>query len=210
MKKLLLPLLSILLLTTCQKQIDKEKIFEEKGSVAASKDSIDITNDSLITLKKSIDVVKGPSSKIDVCHYDAVTNSWHKINISINAWPAHEGHGDIRLDDQDGDGYVHNNECGFGQMGDCNDLDAAIHPGATEICNDIDDNCNEQIDEGVKTTYYRDSDGDGYGNASVTTQACAVPPGYVTDNTDCNDNNAAIHPGATKSAMASIIIAMDK
>jgi hypothetical protein len=46
-------------------------------------------------------------------------------------------------------------------------------------------------------TFYRDLDGDSYGNAaSGTTQACSAPTGYVTSNTDCNDNNASINPGA--------------
>ncbi len=47
-------------------------------------------------------------------------------------------------------------------------------------------------------TYYRDQDGDTYGNAAVTTQACTLPAGYVTNNTDCNDNNTAINPAATE------------
>ena len=81
---------------------------------------------------------------------------------------------------------------------DCNDNNASINPNATEICNGVDDNCNGEIDEGVKQTFYRDADNDGYGNATNTTQACTAPAGYTTDDTDCNDNNASIHPGATE------------
>jgi hypothetical protein len=48
-------------------------------------------------------------------------------------------------------------------------------------------------------TFYHDLDGDSYGNAiSGTTLACIAPTGYVTSNTDCDDNNASIHPGATE------------
>ncbi|WP_242158237.1 MopE-related protein, partial [Aestuariivivens sediminis] len=82
--------------------------------------------------------------------------------------------------------------------GDCNDNDAAIHPGATEVCDGIDNNCNGQTDEGVKTTYYADSDGDGYGNPASTTQACSPPSGYVSNNTDCDDTDANVNPGETE------------
>lgn len=95
--------------------------------------------------------------------------------------------------DADGDGY--NNTV------DCNDADSTVHPGAVELCDGIDNNCVGGIDEGFTiNTYYQDNDNDGYGNPSVTINTCAVSPpvGYVTDNTDCNDANNVIHPGATE------------
>ncbi len=80
---------------------------------------------------------------------------------------------------------------------DCNSTNAAVYPGATEICNSIDDDCDTQIDEGVQNNYYADTDGDGYG-AGTATAACTAPAGYVTTNTDCNSTNAAVYPGATE------------
>ena len=59
---------------------------------------------------------------------------------------------------------------------DCDDTQNAINPGATEVCNGVDDNCNGQIDEGLATqNYYTDADGDGYGSSSATAQASCGP-----------------------------------
>jgi hypothetical protein len=111
--------------------------------------------------------------------------------------------------DSDGDGYgslITINNCGqpAGYVaigGDCNDSNADINPGMDEICNGIDDNCNGQTDEGLALAYYfQDLDGDGYGNAGVNVLTCAAPAGYVTNNTDCNDNCASCYPGATEIA----------
>jgi hypothetical protein len=86
---------------------------------------------------------------------------------------------------------------------DCDDTKSAVHPGATEICNSIDDDCDALIDDadgGVtgRPTWYADSDSDGYGNLSVTQLKCVKPSGYVADNTDCNDAITGINPGATE------------
>jgi len=56
------------------------------------------------------------NERISVCHTDPKTGTSKVINISLNEWPAHQAHGDVRLDDQDGDGYVPNNACGFGKI----------------------------------------------------------------------------------------------
>ncbi len=89
-------------------------------------------------------------------------------------------------------GYVTNNT-------DCNDANNAIYPGAPEICDGLDNNCNTTADDGLTfITYYIDQDNDTYGDASVASiSACSPQVGYVTDSTDCNDGNNAIHPGAT-------------
>ena len=107
--------------------------------------------------------------------------------------------------------------------GDCADNDATIYPGATEICNAKDDNCDGNIDEGVSPlTWYRDADFDGYGADDNSLVACTDPsileticdiilnPGcipmpaqqWVTQAGDCNDNDASIHPGATETCNA--------
>jgi uncharacterized protein (TIGR02145 family) len=89
---------------------------------------------------------KGTGKKVDVCHREG-NGSFHTINISSNAVPAHLAHGDV-IPDADGDGYTKVNPCGIGAQNDCNDDNPAIHPGAKEICdNGVDDNCNGKIDE---------------------------------------------------------------
>ena len=77
---------------------------------------------------------------------------------------------------------------------DCNDANADIHPNAVEICNNVDDNCDGSIDEGVRAVYHRDADGDAYGSADDTVQACGLPEGFVENDEDCNDRAAEANP----------------
>ena len=59
---------------------------------------------------------------------------------------------------------------------DCNDGSALVRPGATEICNNIDDDCNGDIDDNAIGTslYYQDSDGDGHGTSAATLISCPI------------------------------------
>lgn len=79
-------------------------------------------------------------------------------------------------------------------LGDCNDANPDVNPGTSEVCDGIDNNCNSEIDEGVKSTFFFDSDGDGFGDPLVSIQSCAAPENYVSNNLDCDDNNSAINP----------------
>jgi len=85
--------------------------------------------------------------------------------------------------------------------GDCDDLDANVHPGASEICeNGKDDDCSGG-DAPCPITWYKDSDSDGYSDGITLTQP-QQPVGYYSSSTltstggDCNDGNAAVNPGA--------------
>jgi hypothetical protein len=84
--------------------------------------------------------------------------------------------------------------------GDCNDNNNAIYPGAPEICDGFDNNCNGTNDEGlVFNTYYLDSDNDQFGAGLGLVSCQTIPlPGYVLVNGDCDDANANVYPGATE------------
>jgi hypothetical protein len=82
---------------------------------------------------------------------------------------------------------------------DCNDANASVYPGAAEVCDDLDNDCDGSIDDSATgaTTWYYDNDRDGYGNGSGATQrSCDQPAGYVADHSDCDDNHSESHPGA--------------
>ncbi len=91
--------------------------------------------------------------------------------------------------DNDGDGFTENE-------GDCNDNNENIFPDAPELCDGLDNDCDTEIDEDVLITFFADTDEDGFGDPNSTMDDCEQPAGFVTNNTDCNDMDATIFPGA--------------
>lgn len=82
---------------------------------------------------------------------------------------------------------------------DCDDSNPAVNPGAPEVCNGVDDNCNSAVDEGVEATLCRDIDGDLYGDPAMSVRGCpGLVLGYVMNCSDCDDANAAVRPGAAE------------
>ena len=108
-----------------------------------------------------------------------------------------DGHGDpdsTTLACESSGGWV-------GSGDDCDDQDAAVSPSGTEVCNDLDDDCDgfiddddDSLDTSSASTWYRDGDTDGYGDPDSTTLACIPPDGYSEDATDCDDSDAAVSP----------------
>ena len=109
------------------------------------------------------------------------------------------------LVDNDGDGFGDDAnivsgcrpEIGLTTIGgDCDDSNAGISPVANEICDEIDNDCDDTIDEGVQNTYYADSDSDQYGDANNTMLGCSIQMGYVSNSLDCDDINSQINPSS--------------
>jgi len=101
----------------------------------------------------------------------------------------------VGLTDADGDGF-------YAEEDDCDDTNADIHPDMDELCATpgVDDDCDGLVDDEDDiidgTTWYADGDIDGYGNAGAPAVACEPPESYVADNTDCDDRDDAVNPGA--------------
>ena len=108
--------------------------------------------------------------------------------------------------DTDGDGFgdidMHINDCsqppGYVEnSSDCDDSNPNINPNSIEVCDDLDNNCNQEIDEGLSfNNYYLDQDNDGFGDLESVINDCIMPMGYVIDSTDCNDLDPNINPGS--------------
>ena len=110
--------------------------------------------------------------------------------------------------DEDGDGYGWSGNATTGCVPlsgyvnnqlDCDDGDGAVNPSAVERCDGIDNDCDELVDEDNAVdadTWYRDADGDGYGDPDRSQDACDRPSGYVSNDDDCDDSTSEASPGS--------------
>ena len=96
------------------------------------------------------------------------------------------------LSDTDGDGFTV-------EQGDCDDANAAVYPGAEEVCDGQDQDCDGVADDGVLGTFYADTDGDGFGDAGSVTEACE---GAAENDDDCDDTRADVYPRALEACDA--------
>lgn len=117
--------------------------------------------------------------------------------------------------DGDGDGYSRNDATELAcdgmppsgyvtRGGDCDDYAKTTYPGAPELCNQVDDNCDGRVDENaVPVELWPDADSDGYYDertekVGTPKLGCAGLKGWAALPGDCNPHDASIHPNATE------------
>ena len=113
------------------------------------------------------------------------------LTLAMTACKGDEPAGDSSTSsDLDGDGYA--------QAEDCDDDNAAVNPGADELCDSLDNNCDGLIDVDPidPQTFYGDEDEDGYAGDAVTVSACEAPEGFSDTMTDCDDLSGDVNPAA--------------
>jgi len=110
--------------------------------------------------------------------------------------------------DYDGDGFGNSGapmmNCGqpagyVSDSTDCDDSNLTVYPGAPEICDELDNDCDGNTDEGLPSyTLYEDMDGDGFGSQVSLTYCDSTVAGWSLISGDCIDTNDQVYPGATE------------
>lgn len=194
---------------------DCDGLVDESPAVGATTWYLDADGDGHGTAASTVQACSAPagySALNDDCNdgnatvFPANAESCDGVDNDCNG-QIDEGVGTEFYADFDGDGYGNPNPA-FAKiacaqpagyvltMGDCNDGNANANPAAIEVCDNVDNDCNTLVDDGVGLVWYLDADGDGHGTSTSTTIACQEPPGYVDAGDDCDDSDATIMPYA--------------
>ena len=99
-----------------------------------------------------------------------------------------EGRTDL---DHDGDGFS-------ADEGDCDDAEVSVHPGAPELCDGLDNDCDPGTDEDdgpEALSLFADNDQDSFGDPNHPVTACTIGAA-VEDDSDCDDQDGGTHPNA--------------
>jgi hypothetical protein len=110
--------------------------------------------------------------------------------------------GTFGIRDADGDTHPDALCCNIASDGtpgcgsDCDDARPGSNPDVPEVCDGLNNDCDESIDEDVLVTFYRDLDGDDFGNPMTTIDACSAPAGYAVSSGDCDDMRGSVNPAA--------------
>ncbi|MBM75573.1 MAG: hypothetical protein CMK59_09230 [Proteobacteria bacterium] len=180
---------NVLILLSCEPQ---KQSAEEEGLVLQDKDGDGFLEDQdCDDLNSTI----SPSA-IEIC--DGIDNDCDG--------DYDEGVAELFYVDADGDGFGSAEEVeaceGGGGLAltpsDCDDGNDSIYPGAPELCDGLDNDCNAQVDEGLSEVWYLDDDDDGYGDSDVVQNGCIPNEGYVAQGGDCNDGDGNISPEANE------------
>ena len=128
---------------------------------------------------------------VTACNYDATATDNGNCTYPAESYLTCAG---TCINDTDADGVCNELEVvGCTDVTACNyDVNATDDNGScilpsVEVCNDLDDDCDGEVDEFVTNVYYVDADNDGFGSVAEVVYACTVPTGYVANGEDCDD-----------------------
>ena len=146
--------------------------------------SVDCDDEDPAVHPDAIEVCNGLDDDCDGQADDAVGDLWY-------ADADGDGFGDALAGSQSCDG----SEGVVADATDCDDTVAEDHPGADEVCDDRDNDCDGVVDDNAMdaSVWYVDVDGDGFGDPSTEEQAC---DGETAIGEDCDDADPAVNPDA--------------